>query len=87
VARARAPRSDLGQRGDGSGSGPLSRGRCEVPPVVVLRPGCRVVGGKGREAERTRAAGEGGGGGFAPLRARGTGRPAECGQRDAGDGK
>ena len=87
TARAHALRSDFGQRGDGSGSTPPTRGRCEVAPVVVIRPDCGAVGVKYGEAERTRAAGEGGGDGFAPLRARGTKRRAECAQRAPGDGE
>uniref|UniRef100_A0A8C0SRE6 Zinc finger protein 674 n=5 Tax=Canis lupus familiaris TaxID=9615 RepID=A0A8C0SRE6_CANLF len=51
--RARARRSDLGLRGDGSGSAPPTRGRCEVAPVVVIRPDWRVLVAKYGEAERT----------------------------------
>lgn len=58
AAPARAPRSDLGLRGDGSGSAPLTRGRSEVAPVVVIRPGPRVLVAWCREAERARAPGE-----------------------------
>lgn len=58
AAPARAPRSDLGLRGAGSGSAPLTRGRREVAPLVVLRPGCRVLVAKYREAERARAGGQ-----------------------------
>ncbi|CAK7312397.1 Zinc finger protein 674 [Vulpes lagopus] len=71
--RARARRSDLGLRGDGSGSAPPTRGRCEVAPVVVIRPDWRVLVAKYGEAERTRAGGEGGVMGSRPLRARGPG--------------
>ena len=71
--------------GDGSGSARLSRGRCAVAPLVVIRRDRRVVGVKYGKAERTRAAGDAGGGGFAPLPARGPGLPAVwaagCGRR------
>lgn len=59
--RARAPRFDPGLWGDRSGSAPLTRGRRAVAPVVVIRRDRRVVGVEYGKAERTRAAGEGGG--------------------------
>ncbi|XP_029786998.1 uncharacterized protein LOC115284576, partial [Suricata suricatta] len=71
AAAARAPRDDLGLRDAGSGSAPLTRGRGEVAPDVVIRPGGRVLGATYQEAERAQAAGEAGGAdGFAPLRTR-----------------